>query len=174
MHCCWLEDGRSHLTKNRSDLLEALRVPQLTTSRNTGTSGPRSQGTGFFQQQQWDWKLILSWGVSVRTQPGWYLDFCLLMPWAENSVESACISEVQTFELINECDFKLLSLDHLYHSSRELMYHYNHEDSLSDTSDASKPRGLQSFYIHLFSDQWENWSLVLYDSLIWQILKERS
>ena len=125
MNCCWLEDGRSHLTKNRSDLLEALRVPQLTTSRNTGTSGPRSQGTGFFQQQQWDWKLILSWGVSVRKQPGWYLDFCLLMPWAENSVESACISEVQTFELINGCDFKLLSLDHLYHSSRELMYHYN-------------------------------------------------
>ena len=69
-----------------------------------------SQGTGFCQQPEWDWKWIPPLRLWMRKQSSQHLGFSIVRSWADNQV-MPCLDFCSTdCELINGCCCKLRNL----------------------------------------------------------------
>lgn len=97
---CWLEDGRSHMARNIGGSL-------VTTCKEQGTSILQLQGAEVYQQG-WTWKWIFPQRFQMRNLVNTLIP--PVIPWAENPSMPCRASELQIYELISGCCFKLLNL----------------------------------------------------------------
>lgn len=100
----WTADG-NHMARNCRHL-QMLREAHNIASRRTGTSALLLQGTEFFQQPKWAWKLIFEQSIQKGRQPCPHLHYNFTSPWAENQLYCAWTSDLQGCELINGCCFQ--------------------------------------------------------------------